>query len=108
MCVCVCVCVCFGESGVDIRFNSEANKLQQALHVSEMSAFTLCVCVSFGGSGVDRHFISDANKMRQALRVSETSTFTLCVCVCVLGRVGLIDTLKVKLKKCSEHCMFQS
>ena len=58
MCVCVCVCVCvhacvracvcacvFGESGVDIRFNSEANKMQQALHVSEMSSFTLCVCL---------------------------------------------------------------
>ena len=106
--------VCFGESGVDIHFNSEADKMQRASCVSETSAFTLCkerfsetstftlcvcVCVCFGESVVDRHFNSEADKMQQTLHVSEmsaftlcegkfseTSTFPLCVCLCLFWR----------------------
>ena len=58
------VCVSFGGSGVDRRFISDANKMQQALRVSETSTFTLCVCVCVCVCVLGRVGLTDTLKVK--------------------------------------------
>ena len=60
----VCVCVSFGGTGVDRRFISDANKMQQALRVSETSTFTLCVCVCVCVCVLGRVGLTDTLKVK--------------------------------------------